>query len=86
MPTIVDFPTMVKTMVKHAVKVFGDLFENAPARRHFAEDLTGLTVAERKTMRGSNREFAVTTAPSCLNRWLTETAWDVRALHDRRLA
>jgi DDE superfamily endonuclease len=82
MPTIVDFPTIVK----QAVEVFGDLFENEPARRHFAEYLTGLMVAERKTISGINREFAVTTDQSCLNRWLTETAWDVHALNDRRLA
>jgi hypothetical protein len=82
MPTIVDFPTLVK----QAVEVFGDLFENEPARRHFAEYLTGLMVAERKTISGINREFAVTTDQSCLNRWLTETAWDVHALNDRRLA
>jgi DDE superfamily endonuclease len=82
MPTIVDFPTIIK----QAVEVFGDLFESEPARRHFAEYLTGLMVAERKTISGINREFAVTTDQSCLNRWLTETTWDVHALNDRRLA
>jgi hypothetical protein len=82
MPIIVDFPTIVK----QAVEVFGDLFENEPARRHFAEYLTGLMVAERKTISGINREFAVTTDQSCLNRWLTDTVWDVHALNDRRLA
>jgi DDE superfamily endonuclease len=35
---------------------------------------------------GINREFALTTDQSCLNRWLTEVAWDVTALNDRRLA
>jgi hypothetical protein len=82
MPTIVDFPTIIK----QAVEVFGDLFESEPARRHFAEYLTGLMVAERKTISGINREFAVTTDQSCLNRWLTEPTWDVHALNDRRLA
>jgi hypothetical protein len=82
MPTIVDFPTVVKD----AVDVFGDLFANDPARRHFAEYLTGLMVAEKKTVSGINREFVVTTDQSCLNRWLTEVSWDVQALNDRRLA
>jgi hypothetical protein len=82
MPTIVDFPTIVK----QALEVFGDLFDNEPARRHFAEYLTGLMVAERKTVSGINREFAITTDQSCLNRWLTETAWDEQAFNDRRLA
>jgi hypothetical protein len=44
MPTIVDFPTIVKD----AVDIFGDLFANEPERRHFAEYLTGLMVAKRR--------------------------------------
>jgi hypothetical protein len=82
MPTIVDFPTVVKD----ALDVFGDLFANEPERRHFAEYLTGLMIAEKKTVSGINREFVVTTDQSCLNRWLNEVAWDVTALNDRRLA
>src|SRR5262249_31521398 len=81
MPTIVDFPTIVKD----AIDIFGDLFANEPERRHFAEYLTGLMIAEKKTVSGINREFVVTTDQSCLNRWLTEVAWDVKALNDRRL-
>jgi hypothetical protein len=81
MPTIVDFPTIVKD----AVDIFGDLFANEPERRHFAEYLTGLMVAEKKTVRGINSAFVVTTDQSCLNRWLNEVAWDVKALNDRRL-
>lgn len=81
MPTIVDCPTVVKD----AVGVCGALCANEPARRHFAESLPGLMVAETKTVSGINREFVVTTAPSCLHRWLTAVSWDVQALHDRRL-
>jgi uncharacterized protein YndB with AHSA1/START domain len=61
------------------------VFDTEAARRHFAEYLTGLMVAERKTVSGINREFVVTTDQSCLNRWLTEVSWDVHTLHDRRL-
>jgi hypothetical protein len=82
MPAIVDFPTVVK----EALALFGDLFDTEPARRHFAEYLTGLMVAENKTVSGINRECALTTDQSCLNRWLTEVQWDVTALNDRRLA
>jgi len=82
MPTIVDFPTVVKD----ALAVFGEVFDTEPARRHFAEYLTGLIVAETKTVSGINREFALTTDQSCLNRWLTEVHWDVTALNDKRLA
>jgi hypothetical protein len=81
MPTIVAFPTIVH----EALTIFGDVFDTEAARRHFAEYLTGLMVAERKTVSGINREFVVTTDQSCLNRWLTEVAWDVQTLNDRRL-
>jgi hypothetical protein len=82
MPAIVDFPTVVQ----EALAILGELFDTEPARRHFAEYLTGLIVAENKTVSGINREFALTTDQSCLNRWLTEVEWDVTALNDRRLA
>lgn len=82
MPTIVDFPTIVQ----EALAVFGNVFDTAAARRHVAEYLTGLMVAERKTVSGIKRELVITTDQSCLNRWLTELQWDVQTLNDRRLA
>jgi uncharacterized protein YndB with AHSA1/START domain len=81
MPTIVDFPTIVH----EALAAFGDVFDTEAARRHFAEYLTGLMIAEKKTVSGINREFVITTDQSCLNRWLNEVAWDVTVLNDRRL-
>jgi DDE superfamily endonuclease len=81
MPAIVEFPTVVQDLLAH----FHDLFANEPERRHFASSLTGLFIAERKTVSGINREFAVTTDQSCLNRSLTEVEWDVTALNQRRL-
>src|SRR5918999_3983121 len=81
MATIVDFPTVVKD----ALDDFGDLFANEPQRRHFAEYLTGLFVAARKTVTGINAEFARTTDPSCLNRFVHHEAWDEKALNQRRL-
>src|SRR5579872_5127562 len=81
MPRIVEYPTVVQ----QAMEVFGDLFANEPERQHFAEYLTGLMIAERKTVSGINREFVDATDPSCLNRWLTEGEWDVKRLNDRRL-
>ena len=81
MPTTVDFPTLVN----QALELFGDVFDNEPARRHFAEYLTGLMVAERKNISAINRQFAVTTDQSCLNRWLVESDWDAAALNERRL-
>ena len=81
MPTAVDFPTIAN----QALELLGGVFDNQPARRHFAEYLTGLMVAERKNISAINRQFAVTTDQSCLNRWLVESGWDAVALNDRRL-
>jgi hypothetical protein len=82
MPTIMDFPTIVQK----ALAIFGDLFEDERPHRHFAECLTALIVAERKTVSGINCEFVVATDQPCLNRWLTEVQWDVLAFNGRRLA
>jgi len=82
MPAIIEFPTLVQ----HAVEQFGTVFANEPERRHFAEYLRGLLVAEKKTVSGINAEFAQTTDQSCLNRWITEVDWDADQLNQQRLA
>jgi hypothetical protein len=81
MAGILNYPQVVE----EALREFGDLLPNEPQRRHFAEYLTGLFVADRKTISGINREFARTTDQSCLNRFLTEADWDVQQLNQRRL-
>ena len=81
MAGIIDYPQVVQ----EALRTFGDLLPNEPQRRHFAEYLTGLFVAERKNVTAINREFAQTTDPSCLNRFLTDADWDVQRLNHRRL-
>ena len=65
MPGIVEFPRLVQD----ALAQYGDLFANECQRRHFAEYLTGLIVAERKTVLGIHDEFARITDQSCLNRY-----------------
>jgi DDE superfamily endonuclease len=81
MAAIIDYPQVVH----YALRDFGDLFPNEPQRRHFAEYLTGLFVADRKNVSSINRAFAQTTDQSCLNRFLTAADWDVTALNRRRL-
>ncbi len=81
MPGVVKFPKLVQD----ALAQYGDLFENECQRRHCAEYLTGLIVAERKTVLGIHDEFAQTTDQSCLNRFLTEAPWEVQTLNRRRL-
>lgn len=81
MPAIVEFPQIVSA----AAPLFADLFSNDCQRRHLAEYLTGLMVAQKKTVSGINAEFVETTDQSCLNRFVTEVDWDVEALNERRL-
>lgn len=81
MPGIVDLPQVVQ----EATREFADLFACEPQRRHFGEYLTGLMIAERKSVSGINREFAVTTDQSCWNRFLTAADWDVAELNEQRL-
>ena len=81
MAGIIDYPQVVQ----EALQTFVDLLPNEPQRRHFAEYLTGLFVAERKKVTAINREFAQTTDPSCLNRFLTDADWDTQQFNQRRL-
>ena len=77
MPAIVEFPSVVR----EALDKFGTFFPYEPERKHFAEYLTGLMIAQKKNVSAINREFAITTDQSCLNRWLTEVQWDAEALN-----
>ncbi len=81
MPAIVVLPQVVEDLVRQC----GDAFPNEPARIHFAEYVTGLIVAEHKTVSGIAREFADAPDQSCLNRFLTESPWDPERLNQQRL-
>ena len=81
MAGIIEFPQVVQATLQD----FGDLFANEAQRRHFAEYLTGLYVAERKTITGINAQFAQASDQSCLNRFFHLDAWDVQAINTRRL-
>jgi hypothetical protein len=81
MPAVVAIPHVVEELLVQ----FGDLLPNEPSRLHFAEYLTGLLIAERKTVNGISHEFAATTDQSCLNRWLTEAPWDAERINQHRL-
>src|SRR5438105_1464854 len=81
MPGIVEFPQIVQD----ALQQFGDLLANEPQRCHLAEYLTGLLVAERKTVLGIHSEFAQAADQSCLNRFLTEVDWNPTTFNERRL-
>jgi len=53
MPGIVEFPAIIQKSIEE----FGHLFTTEPARRHFGEYLTGLIVAQRKSVLGIHSEF-----------------------------
>lgn len=82
MPAIIKFPIVVE----EALDRFGHLFPNKPERQHFGEYLTGLMISHKKNVSAINREFAITTDQSCLNRWITQTDWDEETLNQERLA
>lgn len=82
MPAIVAFPQAVE----EALSTFSSVFKNEPERRHFGEYLTGLMIAQRKTVLGMTSEFVEASDQSCLNRWLTEVSWDPKELNRQRLA
>ena len=81
MAGIIEFPQVVQATLKD----FSDLFANEAQRRHFAEYLTGLYVADRKIVTGINAQFAQASDQSCLNRFLHLEAWDIQAINTRRL-
>ena len=81
MPAIVALPQVVEELLVQ----FGDIFPNEPARVNFAEYITGLLVAEHKTVSGIAREFADAPDQSCLNRFLTQSPWEPARLNDQRL-
>ena len=81
MPAILEIPTVIAEVMPQ----FDDLFANEPQRQHFAEYLTGLLVARRKTINSMSGEFAVSTDQSCWNRFLTDADWDPLAVNERRL-
>jgi hypothetical protein len=81
MPAIVALPQVVEELLVQ----FGDVFPNEPARVHFAEYVTGLLIAEHKTVSGIACEFADAPDQSCLNRFLTESPWDPARLNAQRL-
>lgn len=51
MPAIVAIPTVVEDILTQCA----DRFPNEPSRRHLAEDLSGVLIAESKMVSGSAR-------------------------------
>ena len=69
------------TIVQNALDEFlSSLLANDPQRKHLANYLTGLLIAENKTVAGMTNEMPNAFDQSCLNRFLTEVDWDHEAV------
>ena len=58
---------------------------NNPQRKHLAHYLTGLMIADNKTITGMTNEMPNASDQSCLNRFLTEVDWDHHAMNQSRI-
>src|SRR5215469_13784 len=73
-------------IVQNAVDEFlVPLFKNQPQRKHLGNYLTGLMIAENKTVAGMTDEMPNASDQSCLNRFLTEVDWDENAMNKARI-
>lgn len=73
-------------IVQNALEEFLDpLFKNKPQRKHLANYVTGLMIAENKTVAGMTTEMPNASDQSCLNRFLTEVEWDEQAMNKARI-
>lgn len=73
-------------IVQNAVDEFlAPLFQNKPQRKHLANYLTGLMIAQNKTVAGMTSEMPNASDQSCLNRFMTEVEWDVDAVNKARI-
>lgn len=76
----------IPTIVQHYAPFFASVF-SPQAFQQFQRYLSGLIVSENKTVDGINRLFVLDTRnQSSLNRLLTESPFDIKALHRARLA
>jgi hypothetical protein len=76
----------IPDIVQHYAPFFASVF-SPQAFHQFQRYLSGLIVSENKTVDGINRLFVLDTRnQSSLNRLLTESPFDIKALHRARLA
>ena len=68
MPIIIP-PNIVQESLN---EFLAPLFKNEPQRTHLAHYLTGLMIAENKTITGITNDMPNASDQSCLNRFLTE--------------
>ena len=78
---LVEFPELVQHYAPHFESAF-----SPAAFVEFERYVSGLIVSENKTVDGINRLFVHESRnQSSLNRWLTESPFDLTTLNDARL-
>lgn len=76
--------TEIPPVVSQPATFFSSLFWKRQ-RKHFKEYLTGLIVSPKTTISTMNRLFIDGNDQSSLNKFLTQSDWDEKALNDKRL-
>ena len=82
MPAIIHPPKIIQ----HAMDEFiAEHFQNEPQRKHCANYLTGLFLAQSKTVAGITGEIVGASDQSCLNRFMNDDEWDHEELNAARV-
>jgi len=82
MPAIITPPSIIQTAMGEFI---GEHFQNEPQRKHCANYLTGLLLAQSKTVAGITDEIVGASDQSCLNRFMNDVDWDHKELNAARL-
>jgi SRSO17 transposase len=77
---ITVYPSIIANNLKHFEEFF-----SKPQLEHFAQYLTGLIVADNRTVQGINDAFVFHKDQSNLNRFLTEVEWSEKKVEQRRI-
>lgn len=82
MPAIIHPPNIVQNAMDEFI---ADHFQNEPQRKHYTNDLTGLLLAQSKTVAGITVEIVGASDQSCLNRFMNDVEWDHEELNAARI-
>ena len=82
MPAIIHPPNIVANAMDEFI---AEYFQNKPQRKHCANYLTGLLLAQSKTVAGITEEIVGASDQSCLNRFMNDVDWDHEELNAARI-
>jgi len=82
MPGIIHPPNIVQQAMDEFI---AEHFQNHPQRKHCVNYLTGLLLAQSKTVSGITDEIVNASDQSCLNRFMNDVDWDHEELNAARI-